>query len=290
MALPQIPELKELMDAGVHFGHASGRWHPKMAPYIFGARDHLHIINLEKTREQLQNVLPILEERIASGKSFILVGSKKQATAMVREMGERLGISYVNERWLGGTMTNFQQMLTSIRRMVDTEELLASDRAQRLTKKERVVLQSELKRMHIKFSGLRTIKRKPDFLIVVDPAHEHNAVREAIVEGIETFALVDTNADPSRVTFAIPTNDDGPKALRLMLALLEQTIASGLEKLATRKADAAASRDAEKEEAKIEKSKVADADEVIEVAEKLEEEVVRQVKEAKSAKASNKED
>ena len=281
MAIPVIPEVKDLMDAGVHFGHASGKWHPKMAPYIFATRDKLHIIDLEKTREQLLSVLPVIEDRIANGKSFILVGTKRQAADIVKELGERLNISFVNNRWLGGTMTNFGQMVQSISRMKKTEELLASDDASKMIKKERVMLQHELKRMHAKFSGLRNFTKKPDFLIIIDPSHEHNAVKEARFEGIEMFAVVDTNSNPSLVDYIIPANDDGPKSLKLILGLLEETIKSGQAKQLVMKA--------EKEQAAAKKEEeivvVAPAvDELVEIEEKIEEEVDKEIKAVKSAK------
>ena len=249
-----IPEVRELMDAGVHFGHASGRWHPKMAPYIFCTRDKLHIIDLEKTREQLEKVLPMIEERIASGKSFILVGTKRQAAPLIEAMGERLNINYVNNRWLGGTMTNFGQMMQSISRMKKTEELLESEEAAKMIKKERVMLASELKRMHAKFSGLRAFTKKPDFLIVLDPSFEHNAIKEARFEKLEIFAIIDTNSDPSKVDQIIPANDDGPKSIKLILGLVEQAIAAGLAKAATVAETKAAEKAEPKEEVVIEEA------------------------------------
>lgn len=278
MAIPAIPEIRELMDAGVHFGHASGKWHPKMAPYIFCTRDKLHIIDLEKTREQLAAVLPIIEDRIANGKTFIFVGSKRQAAPLVKEMGEKLGINFVNERWLGGTMTNFGQMMQSISRMKKTEELLESGDAAKMIKKERVMLASELKRMHAKFSGLRNFSKKPDFIIVIDPGYEHNAIKEALFEGTEIFAVVDTNSDPSKVNHVIPANDDGPKSLTLILGLIEETIAAGLKQAASRKAEA--------EAAKTEEVVVAAApvEEIVEKAEKIEKQVNKEIKEVKTAK------
>ena len=229
MALPKTPDVRELMQAGVHFGHASGKWHPKMAPYIFAARDKLHIIDLEKTREQLDIVLPILEERIKDGKIVVLVGTKKQVSDQIKEIGERLNIPYVNNRWLGGTMTNWSEMQLSIAKMKKTESFLESEDISKMIKKERVQLQNDLKRMHAKFGGLRDMNRKPDALFIVDPGYEHNAVKEGTYEGIEIFGLVDTNTNPTPIHHIIPTNDDGPKALKLMLGLVEETIASGLE-------------------------------------------------------------
>lgn len=231
MAIPQIPEVRELMEAGVHFGHASGKWHPKMKPFIFATRDKLHIIDLEKTREQLEKVLTTLEDRISNGKVIVLVGTKKQAADQVKEIGERLHIPYVNERWLGGTMTNWGEMQQSIARMKRMEATLANEEeAAKMIKKERVMMQSELKRMHAKFAGLRDMTKKPDALFIIDPSHEHNAIKEAKHQGIEIFGLVDTNSDPSQLDFVIPANDDGPKSLRLMLGLISQTI-EGAQKL-----------------------------------------------------------
>lgn len=285
MSLPKIPELKELMEAGVHFGHASAKWHPKMAPYIYVTRDKLHIINLEKTREQLETVLPILEERIAEGKSFILVGTKRQVAGLVQEIGEELGVNYVNERWLGGTMTNFSQIVQSIARMKKMEEQLAEADTTKMIKKERVMMQSEVKRMSMKFSGLRNFTKKPDFLLVIDPAYEHNAIKEALFEGIEIFAVVDTNADPSVVNHVIPANDDGPKSLKLILGLLKETLQSGLEKASKRKETAEAEK-AKEEKAKAEEIDVAKPaeEELEDIEEKLEEKEDKDKKEAKSAK------
>src|SRR5690606_31762816 len=159
-------------------------------------------------------VLPVLEEKIADGKTFILVGSKRQVSNLVQEIGERHGINYVNERWLGGTMTNFGQMMLSIARMKKMEEQLDEANMSRMLKKERVMLQSELKRMHARFSALRNFTKKPDFLIIIDPSYEHNAVKEAHFENIEIVAVADTNSDPSQVNHLIPANDDGPKSLK----------------------------------------------------------------------------
>lgn len=227
MAIPAIPDVRELMEAGVHFGHASGKWHPKMAPYIFCTRDKLHIIDLEKTQVQLKTVLTDLENFIRSGKTLMIVGTKRQVSPAVKEMAERLSIPYVSERWLGGTMTNFGQMMQSIQRMKKAEEILSSDEAAKMIKKERVMLQADLKRMHSKFGGLRDFTKKPDALFIIDPSYEHNAVKEARFEGIEIYAIVDTNSDPSVIDHVIPANDDGPKSLKLMLNLIEQTIAEG---------------------------------------------------------------
>lgn len=227
MAIPQIPEVKELMEAGVHFGHASGHWHPKMKPYIFATRDKLHIIDLEKTQEKLRETLTILEDRIRAGKTVILVGTKKQVSDRIREIGENNNVPYINVRWPGGVMTNFAEIQKSINRMKKTEEFLASEEAGKIIKKERVMMESDLHRMLYKFGGLRAMNRKPDALFVIDPTHEHNAIKEARHQGIELFGVVDTNSNPDLLDHVIPANDDGPKSLKLILDLVEKTIQNG---------------------------------------------------------------
>jgi small subunit ribosomal protein S2 len=246
MAIPTIPDIRTLMEAGVHFGHASGKWHPKMKPYIFATRDKLHIIDLEKTREQLVSVLTILEERVRSGKIIVLVGTKKQASEQVKEIGEKLGIPYVNVRWLGGTMTNFREIQKSIARMKKMEAYLESPDSVNMIKKERVMQTQEIERMRAKFGGLRNLTRKPDALFIIDPSHEHNAVKEALVEGIELFAVIDTNSDPSVINHVIPANDDGAKSLKLILGLVEATIAEG-QKMVSLAKDEKATKEAEAE-------------------------------------------
>lgn len=248
MSTVVIPDIRDLMAAGVHFGHASGRWHPKMAPYIFATRDKLHIMNLEKTQAQLAEILPMLEARARDGKLIVLVGTKKQASPLIEEMGKKLGISYVSERWLGGTMTNWGEMQASIARMKRTEELLGSDEANRMIKKERVQMEAELKRMHVKFDGIRDMTRKPDVLFIVDPGYEHNAIKEARDEGLEIFGIADTNSDPTVLDHVIPANDDGPKSLKLILSLVEAAIAAGLANRTKDMEAAAAKTETEKEE------------------------------------------
>ncbi|HSI21285.1 MAG TPA: 30S ribosomal protein S2 [Verrucomicrobiae bacterium] len=278
MPTVSIPELRELMQAGVHFGHASGRWHPKMAPYIFATRDKLHIMNLEKTQEQLATVLPLLEERARQGKMIVLVGTKKQASPLVAEIGARLGIPYVSERWLGGTMTNWAEMQASIARMKRVEGILADEeQAGRMIKKERVAMEGDLKRMRVKFGGIRDLTRKPDVLFVIDPSYEHNAIKECRDEGLEIFGICDTNSNPTQLDHVIPANDDGPKSLKLVLGMVEQAIAAGLEARGKEVAKA------EKEKADAaEKAEKAEAAPVAEKAESAEK--AAPAKEAKSKK------
>ena len=240
MAVPAIPDIRTLMEAGMHFGHASGKWHPKMKPYIFATRDKLHIIDLEQTRTKLTEVLTILEQRIADNKSIVLVGTKKQASERVKAIGDATGLSYVDVRWLGGTMTNFVEVQKSIARMKKLEAFLASEEAEHTIKKERVAMETDLARMQHKFGGLRNMNRKPDALFVIDPSQEHNAIKEARGEGMEIFAIVDTNCNPELVDHVIPANDDAPRSIKLLLDLLEETIKSGQALSGKRREEAAA--------------------------------------------------
>ena len=235
MAVPAIPDIRELMELGMHFGHASGKWHPKMKPYIYATRDKLHIIDLEKTREKLTEVLTILEERIRDGKTVVLVGTKKQVGDRVKAIGDATGIPYVNVRWLGGTLTNFGEMQKSISRMKKNEAFLESEDASKMIKKERVMMENELERMHHKFGGLRDLTKKPDALFIIDPGFEHNAVKEGRHGGLELFAIVDTNSNPSLVNHVIPANDDAPKSLGLLMDLVEETIKSGQKMISLRR-------------------------------------------------------
>lgn len=226
-----------------------------MKPYIFATRDKLHIIDLEKTQEKMKEVLGLLEERIRDGKTVVLVGTKKQVSDRVKEIGEATNIPYVNVRWLGGTMTNFGELQKSISRMKKTEEFLASPEAVNTIKKERVRMEADLKRMHYKFGGLRNLTKKPDAMFIIDPSHEHNAVKEAIHQGIERFAIVDTNTNPDLVDHMIPANDDAPKSLAVLLGMIEETIKSGQKLISLKPAET-------KTEEKEEKVEVA-AEEVV---------------------------
>lgn len=227
MSNVEVPDLRTMMEAGMHFGHASGKWHPKMKPYIFATRDKLHIINLEITQQKLQEVLPLLEERVREGKMVVLVGTKKQTSERVKALGEATGLAYVDVRWLGGTLTNFNELQKSLNRMKKTEAFLESEDAVKMIKKERVAMENDLRRMHYKFGGLRTMTKKPDVLFVIDPGYEHNAVKEARNEGMEIFAIIDTNSNPDLVDHVIPANDDAPKSLTILFGLLETAIKNG---------------------------------------------------------------
>ncbi len=252
MAIPQIPSLKEMVEAGMHFGHASGKWHPKMKPYIFATRKKLHIINLEVTQDKMSEVLPKFEQRVRDGKAIVLVGTKPQASKLVKEIGEKLGVAYVDVRWLGGTMTNWVELQKSVTRMKDLDAFLASPDSAKVLKKERVVMESELARMTTKYGGLRGLARKPEVLFVFDLDHDKNAVKEARLQGAEIFAICDTNANPALADYMIPANDDAIKSVEMMVRLVEATIASGQKLVSVAAEEAPAEKPAKKAKAEAE--------------------------------------
>jgi len=210
--------LQELFDNGCHLGHPREKWHPRMKPWIYCEQDGIHLINLEKTAEQLEKARARLQELKASGKNVVVVATKKQASEMVRELAEQAGFMYIVNRWPGGLITNWDQVRRSVKRMNDIEQGLATDRFKDYTKYERMLLEKELARLERLFGGLKGLKTKPDAIFVVDAQKEKNAVHEAIKENVEIIAMVDTNTDPTGIALVVPTNDDAISAIRLVVS------------------------------------------------------------------------
>ncbi|MBU6389324.1 30S ribosomal protein S2 [Patescibacteria group bacterium] len=281
MAIPTIPEIRELVEAGMHFGHSSGKWHPKMKPYIFATRDKLHIIDLEKTRQAMEKVLTALEERIRDGKTVVLVGTKKRVGDLVKEVGEATGTPYVNVRWLGGTLTNWSEMQKSIARMKKMEAFLETEEAEKMIKKERVRMESELERMHHKFGGLRNLTKIPHAILVIDSSFEHNAVKEARLREVEIFGIVDTNCNPDLVDHLIPANDDAPKSLKLLMRLIRETIENGQKLISIKQAESKKADDAVTVEI---------PEEIVEAGQDIEEEIREEVSEEKQKKPAVKDE
>lgn len=225
--LKNIPSLEDLMAAGVHFGHVAKYWHPKSAPFIFAKRDKIHILNLEKTQEALERVLPELQKLSEAGKKILFVGTKKQIRDVIRYVGEETGMPYLELRWLGGTLTNFEVMKSSIRRMKEIEEFLSSEKVTKYAKKERLNLARQLERMKKKFGGLRYMAGMPDVVFIVDPHYERSAIREAKRVGIPIFALLDSNSDPTEIDYVIPGNDDARKSVDLIMGCVREAILAG---------------------------------------------------------------
>jgi len=220
--------MKQLLEAGVHFGHQTSRWNPKMRPYIFGARNGIHIIDLQQTVRMVKDVCGQVRDLIMGGGHVLFVGTKKQAQDSVREEAERCGMSYVHHRWLGGTLTNFQTVRQSIERLKKLEEMANDPKiVEALTKKEMLAHSREQAKLERALGGIKDIKKLPDAVFVIDPGQEAIAVREARKLGIKVIAIIDTDCDPDLVDYKIPGNDDAIRAIRLFCSLMAEAVNEG---------------------------------------------------------------
>ncbi len=219
---------QQLLDAGVHFGHLRKKWNPKMLPYIFAEKKGIHIIDLNKTTEHLQETAAALKQIARSGKKIMFVGTKKQAKEIVTECAKRINMPYVTERWLGGMLTNFNTVRKSVKKMQNIDKLLGDGAAESLTKKEKLTLGRDRDKMDKVLGGIAQLGRVPAALFIIDIGHEHIALAEAKRLGILTFGMVDTNCDPNKVDFAIPSNDDATKSIAIITQYITAAIAEGL--------------------------------------------------------------
>jgi small subunit ribosomal protein S2 len=220
-------QMKELLEAGVHFGHQTRRWNPKMKPFIFGKRNGIHIVDLQKTLHYFDEAAEFIRDLAANGQNVLFVGTKRQAQDAVREEAVRCGMFYMNHRWLGGTMTNFRTIRKSIDRFKEIEALLSAEESN-LTKKERIRLEGQRRKMDRALGGIKDMESLPEALFIIDTVHEHIAVKEANRLGIPVVAVVDTNCDPEEVDFPIPGNDDAIRAIRLFTSRIADSILEGL--------------------------------------------------------------
>jgi small subunit ribosomal protein S2 len=228
MALPTFT-MRQLLEAGVHFGHHTRRWNPKMKPYIYGDRNKVHIINLELTVPMLHNALKNLREVVAGGGRVLFVGTKRQASEKIAETAKRCGQYYVNYRWLGGMLTNWGTISNSIKRLRKVDEMLNDPEVQHgLTKKEQLNLAREKEKLEKSLGGIKDMGGLPDAMVVIDVMKEANAILEARRLGIPVFAVVDSNCDPDNVDFMIPGNDDATRAITLYCDLFAETVLDGL--------------------------------------------------------------
>ena len=218
--------MKELLEAGVHFGHQTRRWNPKMKPYIFGKRNGIYIIDLQKTLKMFEQVIEVVRDLAVQGKRILFVGTKRQAQEAIAEEARRCGEFYVTNRWLGGTLTNFVTLRASIERLKEIESRLSDDNNS-LTKKERLRLDREREKMVKNLEGIRDMEELPDALFVVDPKKEAIAVSEANKLGIPVIAIVDTNCDPELIDYIIPGNDDAIRAIRLFASRVADSYIDG---------------------------------------------------------------
>jgi small subunit ribosomal protein S2 len=221
--------MKELLEAGVHFGHQVHRWNPKMKPYIFGARNGIHIIDLQKTVQLIEEAYKFIRSTVAEGKKVLFVGTKKQAQEAVREEAIRCGMFYVVNRWLGGTLTNFQTIRRSIEKFKQLEKLEESEAFKKLPKKEFMRLIKKREKMRKNYEGIKDMDQLPGALFVVDPKREEIAVKEANKLGIPVVAIVDTNCDPDPIDYVIPGNDDAIRAIKLISSKIADAVLEGKE-------------------------------------------------------------
>ncbi|MFN5361598.1 MAG: 30S ribosomal protein S2 [Bacteroidota bacterium] len=219
---------QQLLDAGVHFGHLKKKWNPKMLPYIFAETKGIHIIDLNKTVDHLQEAAAAVKQIAKSGKKIMFVATKKQAKEIVSECAKRVNMPFATERWLGGMLTNFNTVRKSVKKMQSIDKMLADGSADSLTKKERLTLSRDRDKMEKVLGGIAQLGRLPAALFLVDIGHEHIALAEAKRLGISTIGMVDTNSDPNKVDFAIPANDDATKSIAIITNYITAAIAEGL--------------------------------------------------------------
>jgi small subunit ribosomal protein S2 len=223
-----VVSMKSLLETGVHFGHRSRKWNPKMKPYIFTERNGIHIIDLQQTIVFIDEIYAVVRDTVADGGSVFFVGTKRQAQETIASEATRCGMPYVNQRWLGGTLTNWR----TVRGRLETMKLLERQREEgafdQLTKKERLLLDRKMEKLELRFGGMRNMSRLPDLVFVVDVRREETAVKEANILHLPVIALVDTNCDPDPIDFVIPANDDAIRAIKLLTAKMADAVMEGV--------------------------------------------------------------
>ncbi len=222
-----VVAMKQLLEAGVHFGHQTRRWDPKMAEYIFQARNGIHIIDLQKTSKKLDEAYAFLKEQVEEGKTVLFVGTKKQAQECVKEAAEKSGMYYIDQRWLGGMLTNFETIRARVQRLKDLETMQEDGTFNVLPKKEVILLKKEMEKLEKNLGGIKEMDKIPGVIFLVDPKKEHIAVLEAKKLDIPVIGLVDTNCNPEEVDYAIPGNDDAIRAVKLITDVMANAIIEG---------------------------------------------------------------
>ena len=222
-----VISMKALLESGVHFGHRTNKWDPRMKPFIFTERNGIHIIDLQQTVKSINNAYAIIRDCVANGGAVLFVGTKRQAQETVRDEAVRCGMPYVTERWLGGMLTNWNTMFARIQEMERLENLRDSGEINRLTKKEGLLIQREITRLQTRLEGVRAMKRLPDLVFIVDVGREYAAVHECNVLNVPIVALVDTNCNPQNIDFVIPSNDDAIRAIKLLVAKIADAVLEG---------------------------------------------------------------
>ncbi|MFH1405505.1 MAG: 30S ribosomal protein S2 [Patescibacteria group bacterium] len=225
--MPNLPSLVEMLKSGMHFGHKSSRWHPKMAEYIFGEKSGIHIVNLENTQKQLEKALVCIKDIVARGGIVLFVGTKPQAKKPIDDAATDCGMPFVNERWLGGTLTNYHQIKKELKELKTLKDQRDKGELRKYTKKERLLIDRKIIDMQRKFGGIENLEKTPEAVLVIDITTEKTAVREARAVGAKIIALCDTNVNPKLIDYIIPGNDDAVKAIELVLKLAAEAIKEG---------------------------------------------------------------
>jgi small subunit ribosomal protein S2 len=247
--------MKELLEAGVHFGHQTKRWNPRMKEYIFGERNGIYIIDLQKTLKMFKEASKFVTDLTGQGKVILFVGTKRQAQDAIAEEANRCGMFYINQRWLGGLLTNWITVQKSVKRLQELDEMATDGRYELLTKKEVIKLERERKHLQANLAGIKNMRRLPDALFIVDSNNEAIAVKEARKLGIPVVAVVDTNCDPTVVDYVIPGNDDALRAIRLFTSKISDSVVEGVQMAGEKRAsDAGVTADAQLEQAPVEVS------------------------------------
>ena len=264
-----VISMKQLLEAGVHFGHQTRRWNPKMAPYIFTERNGIYIIDLQKTSRKVDEAYAAIKEIAAEGGEVLFVGTKKQAQETMKVEAERCGMYYVNNRWLGGMLTNFKTIRSRVARMIELEKMQEEGMFDVLPKKEVMILKGELEKLQKNLNGIRSMEKLPELIFIVDPRKEKIAIQEARILGIPTVGIVDTNCDPEEVDYVIPGNDDAIRAVKLIAGMVADAVIEANQ-------GEQYTPEEEETEAPAEEEIAEEADEVEEAEEEVEEEAVEE--------------
>ena len=222
-----VISMKALLESGVHFGHRTNKWDPRMKPYIFTERNGIHIIDLQQTSKLLNQAYNVIRDAVANGGTVLFVGTKRQAQETVAEEATRCGMPYVTERWMGGMLTNWSTMYARIQELERLEKMRNNNELERLTKKEGLLIGREITRLQTRLSGTRTMKRRPDVLFIIDVGREESAVNEANLLNIPIVAMVDTNCNPQNIDYVVPSNDDAIRAIKLLVAKIADAVLEG---------------------------------------------------------------
>jgi len=287
MAKYKLPKIQDMIDAGVHFGHQAKKWHPKMEPYIYTVSKNIHIIDLEKTEEMLDKACKFLYEQASLGKVIVFVGSKKQIRDIVESEGKRSGALYVNERWVGGTITNFDTIKKNIDKLLDYIKGKEEGKFSIYTKKERLLIDREIEKLQLTYGGITSLKKSPDVLFVIDPKREKTALREAKLSDVPVVSIVDTNVNPTIVDYPIPGNDDAIKSVALILRAVADAVEEGYKEFGKSEKEKKERAEAEEKEI-LESEKVEKTTEevAVEVEQRLVEKAVKEENEIANKESS----